>query len=55
MESLFPPVATGPQSGKREETGIRDDFDILMPLAGSYGEETNGRLNHRKYEQANAK
>jgi len=55
MESIFPPVATGPQSGKREETGIRDDFDILTPLAGSYGEETNGRLNHRKYEQAYAK
>ena len=55
MDSIFPPVATGPQSGKREETGIRDDFDILTPLAGSYGEETNGRLNHRKYEQAYAK
>src|SRR5437763_10116748 len=55
MDSTFPPVATGPQSGKREGTGITGDFDISTPPAGSCGEETNGRLNHRQYEQAYAK
>ena len=54
MDSAFPPVATGPQSGKREGTGINSDFDTATPQAGSSGEQTNGRLNHRKYEQAYA-